>query len=276
MSASRRLFLSVSLLLGACNGGGGDPVQEICELALSCSCTTPPYATVEACVADANQDIEDLKAKATANGLTFSQACVDRTLTVFRDKLECSSDFTVLAIEACNLCQPVHGDKPVGAACTILDPEQGFSDCASDLTCSNGECREPCTTLAAGETCVNTDGGAFEVLGTCADGLYCDYTATKSCKPRVPAGGDCFGFDDCVSGLVCSPDNKCGTPPAEGEACTGTCADGLVCEASVCAKAPVEGEPCSMNGECAEGLGCGDSNTCTPLEPLLCDLLVDG
>ena len=276
MSASRRLFLSVSLLLGACNGGGGDPVQAICELALSCSCAPPPFATVEACVTDANMDIDELKTTAAAKGLTFSQACVDRTLTVFHDKLQCGSDFTVLATEACNLCQPVHGDKPVGAACSILDPEQGFSDCASDLSCDNGKCSEPCTTLAAGEACLKNDGVDIVVLGTCADGLYCDYTATKTCKPRVPSGGDCFGVDDCVTGLVCGPDNKCGTPPGSGEACTSSCAAELLCENGICVISPLEGEPCSANGECAEGLECGDSNVCAPPEPLVCDLLSDG
>lgn len=276
MSASPRLLLSVSLLLGACNGGGGDPVQELCELALSCSCATPPFATVEACVADANSDIEDLKSKAAAKGLTYTQGCVDRTLEVFRDKLECSSDYKVLASEACNLCQPVHGDKGVGEACSILDPEDGFSDCASDLSCVSGKCTNPCAKLAAGDACLNTEGGAFEVLGTCADGLYCDYTGDKTCKTRVPAGGDCFGVDDCETGLVCAADNTCAPPPVEGEACTSDCAAGLVCEDSVCAKAPVEGEACSANGECADGLECGDANLCVAPEPLVCELLVDG
>ena len=57
---------------------------------------------------------------------------------------------------------------------------------------------------------------------------------------------------------------------------TSSCAAELLCENGICVISPLEGEPCSANGECAEGLECGDSNVCAPPEPLVCDLLSDG
>lgn len=271
MFASPRLLLCVSLLLGASACKSGDPVQELCDLALSCSCTVPPYATAEDCVADINMEKETYSSMATASGLVFDQGCWDSGLARFHDQIGCSTEFPAES-SSCSYCAIVHGDKAVGAACSDLGE---FDDCAGNLTCSDGICSDPCARLAADAACVSNEGGAFKVLGVCADGLYCDFTVSKTCKARVASGGACFGFDDCAEGLVCGGDGKCGPPPAEGEACTGLCAGDLVCEASVCAKAPGQGETCSMNGQCAAELDCSDSNVCVAREPLLCEVLVD-
>lgn len=271
MFASHRLLLSVCLLLGASACKSGDPVQELCDLALSCSCSVPPYATAEDCVADLNMQIETMKTMAAENGLVFDQGCYDSGLTRFHDKVGCSTEFPA-ASSSCSLCAIVHGDKPAGAACSDFGD---FDDCAANLFCIGGICSDPCARLVVDAPCVSTENGAFEVLGTCADGLYCDFTVSKTCKVRVASGGACFGFDDCEEGLVCGADGKCGAPPAEGEACTGTCAGDLICDNAVCAKAPGEGAACSMNGECAGELDCDDSNVCVAREPLLCEVLVD-
>lgn len=270
MSARCRFSLSLCLLFGASScGGGGDPIQEICELTLSCACSLPPYATVEACVADLNEQTDDLKVAAMGAGLTFDQGCVDRTLNQFHDELGCSTDFSSLSA-TCSLCAVIHGDVSVGGACTSDDG--GYSNCAADLRCENAVCVDPCARLAAGAACVKVD-GAFEVLGICADGLYCDTAVTKTCTPRQDVGAACFGFDDCKDGLACGADNTCGAEPGAGEACVFVCAGELVCEASICVVPPGEGEPCT--GACASGLECGTGDICVPLDPLLCEVLDD-
>jgi hypothetical protein len=72
-----RLWLSLGLLLSvsACKGDGAVTVQDVCELALTCSCSTPPFATVDACVAEFNTEVDLLKNIAATNGLVYNDAC---------------------------------------------------------------------------------------------------------------------------------------------------------------------------------------------------------
>ncbi len=273
MFAPRRLSLLACLVLGAfaCNGGGGDPVKELCELTLTCECSMPPYATVDACVTDLNTKVDGYKDFATTNSLTYDKSCLDQTLEQFHDEIGCGISGPGES-SSCSSCALVHGDKAVGQVCAVIGE---FSDCASDLLCQNGKCHDPCARLPAGEACVRVEGGAFEMLGICADGLFCDYTSpTKACAARVDAGGECTGEGACKDGLVCGTDFTCVAEPAEGEACLTTCAGELVCDESLCVAPPGEDAACTKNGQCGPGLEC-EQAICVALEPLLCDLFVD-
>ncbi len=272
MFARRRLSLLACLLLGAsaCAGGGGDPVQELCELTLTCECSMPPYATVEACVTDLNTKADGLKDLATTNSVTFEQRCLDRLLGQYHDEIGCGIDVPEIS-SSCSYCALVHGDKAVGEACTDIGD---FSDCDVGFFCDNGKCKDPCARLAEGTACMSVEGGASELLGICADGLFCDYTSpAKACAARVDAGGACTIEDACKDGLVCAA-NTCVAEPAAGEACVISCAGELVCDESICVAPPGEGAACTNIGQCASGLKCEEA-TCVALEPLLCGLFVD-
>lgn len=271
MVASHRFSLLACLLLSAsaCKGGG-DPVQEICELSLSCECSVAPYATVEACVTDINQKNEDLKTYAAGRGLSFNQGCLDRSYEVTHDQLGCALEFPDQG-GSCSPCSVVHGDAPVGAAC---NSDGGFSECALDLFCDDNVCIDPCARLAAGVACAAIDGGQFKSLGICADDLYCNATGDKTCTASQDAGTACIDFNACKQGLYCDigGTGNCLALPAKGEACTGSCAGGLQCNGAICEDYPGEGEACM--GLCADGFDC-DNDVCVASEPLLCLILND-
>jgi hypothetical protein len=110
-----------------------------------------------------------------------------------------------------------------------------------------------------------------EVAGTCmalgSKGQPCrsdgDCVAPYSCLPspgatpldhgtcgdKLANGADCDSFADCVSGR-CSMTNTCIPQPALGETCIDTCADGLTCNASVCATKRYAGQTCGPSDSC--------------------------
>lgn len=270
MFARHRSLLSLSVLLGVSACKGGDPVQEICELLVTCPCSAPPYATAEECVSGINMQTDALKTYADGQGLTFDQGCFEKSFEQLQDQVGCGTEFTA-SNASCSYCAILHGDKPAGAACTSSG---GFSDCAANLLCADDVCVDICARLGAGDVCAMTVGDTTSTIGSCATGLYCDLGDTKSCKALLGAGEVCDTFlGNCQDGLVCSADMKCGPPPAAGEACVFECAGDLVCENSTCTAAPGDSEPCTANGECGAGLECGDINSCVPIEPLLCQFL---
>ncbi len=229
-----RDWLPLGLLLSvfACKGGE-DPVQELCELTLSCSCSAPPYATVETCVADYNGEADQLKAEATTNGLTFNQGCFNTVIDVISE-VGCEGDGAGLFASCSDRCALIHGDKPIGAACNIFGQAGQFGDCARSLACIEGKCSERCERLPAGAACSD---GEFSPLGLCDDGLYCDYFESRICRPLGDVGDPCTGgaFSDCKEGLRCSAEAKCAVGPGEGEACVTSCASGFECsDAEVC------------------------------------------
>lgn len=265
----RALSLPLTLLfavatLAAC--GKGDPIQEVCELALSCDCAPPPFADVPACVTDLKQEVEDLKSTAEANGLLFSQDCLDRVLSFYTDDIQCGSDFT--GSDVCQVCTPVHGDKAVGAACTDIGE---YDDCDKNLQCLNKVCVDPCATLKAGEVCAKE--GEFDV-GRCGAGFYCDALGTKTCTAELGPGAACPNFFGCRAGLQCTPELTCQPLPKQGEPCTGTCDEDLACQDGTCQPLPAVGEPC-FNGVCGPGAECDDNDMCIEGTPLLCGLNTD-
>ncbi|MBK9756894.1 MAG: hypothetical protein IPO88_26025 [Nannocystis sp.] len=284
-------LLGVSLLLTASACGKGDPIQELCELALSCDCAPPPFVDMDACVTEFNNEIEQYKMLATASGLTYDQSCVDRGTAIFTDKVECGLDFP--DITECSFCAIIHGSQPEGAACV---DQENFSDCAKDLQCADGVCVDPCKRLSGGAVCAIDTGGDIQGIGICADGLYCDYGDTLTCIPLIAEGGACPGFTGCAEGLTCDA-NVCKATPGEGESCTVECKEGLSCDGGVCKPPPGEGEPCTF--DCKENFVCDamvckaapgagepcinftcdansecDDNTsqCVARQPLVCDI----
>jgi hypothetical protein len=268
MSTRPRLSLSLCLLLAAsaCKGGEAVSVQEICEVTLSCSCTVPAYASVEACVADYDAEEERHRSLAAANGVTYNEGCFDVLLGVIQE-VGCATDYDDdidLCSEGCSL---IHGDKPVGAACTQFGDAEEFSDCGNRLLCAEGTCVDLCNRLSAGAACVDAE---FSPLGQCGDDLYCDFFGSLKCEPLSGVGGPCGAIGGCKDGLVCGAADTCEALPGAGETCDFECAGDLVCnEASLCATPPGEGEACVF--ECAPGLECDDNNVCVASEPLLCE-----
>lgn len=257
----------LSLLLASSACSKGDPVQETCELLFSCDCATASYPDVAACVTAVNSELDSLRMKTEAGGLTFADDCLDRSLAVYTDSLECSSELTTVAT-TCSYCALIHGDKPVGAACTAQD---GGSDCAKNLFCADGTCMDPCARLASGAACAEDNGGVVDSTGFCDTGLYCDYASTLTCKPVIAVGGACPDLAGCAAELFCGEDLTCQAVPREGEACEWFCQSHLVCDAGTCKVGPGEGEPCPENGECGLDTRCDfETNVCVVEDPLVC------
>ncbi len=261
-----RYWLSLGLVsLAVCKGGGdGATVQEVCEVTLSCSCSMPAYATVEACVTDYNAEEDESRDLAAANGVTFNEGCYSAFLAQMQS-IGCETIFPGAGGSCSDNCALMYGDKPIDAVCRSFGDFDQFSDCAEGLSCVEGKCLDRCERLAAGEAC--SDGGSMS-LGTCADDLYCDFFDSKTCKASKNAGDACSDFNECKAGLRCGDGGTCEAAPTEGESCMNVCAAGLYCDGIVCVAPPREGEACT--GACGPGLDCED-NVCVVSEPLLCN-----
>jgi hypothetical protein len=268
MRASPRSILALGLLLAvpACKGHG-DPVQELCELQLSCDCTPAPYADINACVTDLNDELEKIKADATANGLVYDANCIDDVAAEYTDNIECGA---TAKSDACSFCSPVHGTQPAGAKCTQFDE---YYDCAQNLYCLDGVCVDPCNFLGEGSVCAVMKDGMTQGTGNCAKQLYCDYATTLTCKPRLGDGDPCPDFAGCAEGLTCDG-AKCSPIPGEGDPCVFECKTDLVCDNGTCKLAPGVGEPCT--GTCEADSECdGDTNFCVAKQPLICSVTPD-
>lgn len=284
-------LLASLLALAACGEKKEDAAQVLCDLLFECECDPNPYTDVAACVTaqDMRFDAQVTAAKATAdaNGLTFDQGCADRSRQIENP----GCNFENVDPSACSFCAIAHGDKPVGASCSLFD---GHSDCAGNLSCFDGVCSDPCFEgLPAGSTC-DPEPGEDE----CADGLYC--SADGKCTLLPTSGQPCTNFGQCAEDLACSSaDNTCktlpgnGQPcpdllcaadlvcdpvettckvlPGEGQPCDFFCAEYLYCEAGTCVPGPGEGEPCPDAGVCGRDLECDfDSNTCVAIPAAIC------
>lgn len=267
LKTSTRSFLLLSTALLACNGDGGDPKADACDQIVACACSTPRYTSVDACLADIDLRLAEDKKVAADNMLVFDEGCYDKSLRYLVD-LECRTQSQVDSIAdlLCPFCAPVHGDKPVGAACTVYG--DGYSDCASDLVCygmnNDRACVSPCVELTAGQPC----GDGVNFLG-CVDGLYCSFESGR-CEPLLADAASCMAGFECMSGY-CDATQACGQAPGMGEACDFACAEGLVCDMNTCATPPPAGQPCVF-GACAEGSQCNASEICELEEALACEV----
>lgn len=208
----RRHWVLLGLLLtAACNDDSvADPLQALCELAISCPCSTPPYATAGACVADLDaRVVEPSRDIAIEHGLTYDQGCMDRMFEGLIEHLGCEPTFTSEP-PGCERCKIVHGDRPIGASCEDFGVS---SDCAVNLSCIGDKCVDLCVPVPAGAPCF--DLAKSQWFGACGDGLFCDLFATSTCLPRRDVGEPC-GFDGCKLGLMCV-DERCQQPTADDE-----------------------------------------------------------
>lgn len=272
-STTGRVLLLLTAALAACKSGAS--AQDTCEQIVGCACGTPVYPTVDACVRDFDAGEEAARQRAADRGLVFDADCyVSRFAEL--EALECRGFSELEDLSAlCGSCSPIHGDKPLGAACTRS--AQGDSDCASGLSClsydfdggdATGVCYAPCEVAAAGEPCtVEVDDGTY--LQTCVDGYGCSGESGR-CEPRQADGTTCLEDDLCVSDNCDDMTAQCRPMPGEGDACDFVCADPFVCSAGSCVAAPGVGEPC-LDDRCAPGARCA-GDVCVDEEPLVCGI----
>ena len=120
-----------------------------------------------------------------------------------------------------------------GGACTTT------SQCrALDNWCTGTEGAKTCQALPGKGAACATGNDQMHPF-TCNPPSVCGGT---TCGDRLPKDAACVDvgglFNPCATGLKCTK-SKCTPLPAEGEACTGTCATGLTCDftAGKCIKA---------------------------------------
>ena len=143
--------------------------------------------------------------------------------------------------------------------------------CETSLDCVTGTCGDPTNTCPT--TCVDR-GGLYMPCsnGSCTSPLHCNSTFAR-CENPIPVGSPCKSTESlaCGSSASCTATptgSSCVALPSEGQACTGSCADGLYCVvgtgglSSVCRARPTQGQVCS-GSECATGLLC-ISGACSP------------
>lgn len=122
-----------------------------------------------------------------------------------------------------NVCTIPSG---VGGPCgQLFECAEGLACLVNPSTFAN-ECGLPGT---EGNPCLAGVG-----RNVCQDHLFCDTsTSPATCRRRRVLGEICTDDLACVDGLLCLDDGAgtrtCRTPPGLGEACSGTCSDGLGC-----------------------------------------------
>jgi hypothetical protein len=171
-----------------------------------------------------------------------------------------------------------------GQECTSGDNQTCDDGLACIAGADGGTCQPPAT---AGESCApyltesDFNGGLFAPTGACQPGLVCDFTRTQPvCIPPGKVGEPCGSMDACDAGLYCSVlgpgisiqnhvvslvpnQGVCVTPQAIGAACDSThfCQTFEACVGGLCVRAPVAGNPCTLDGpHCVDGF-C-EANVC--------------
>jgi hypothetical protein len=144
----------------------------------------------------------------------------------------------------------------------------------------------PYGSLALGERCDSLS-ARYEL---CELGLQCAYDQTSQqdrCAMPIVAqrGQPCPSYraGRCAPGLICTPEEVCDTPRAQGAACRETtqCAPGLACAANddqtnegTCQPLKDDGAACLRDDECQPGSRCDyiDATTsrCAPIGPFIC------
>lgn len=280
-----------------------------CERMFDCECAQGRrYDSLDACKADVDGRVEGLRSRAEVTGLAYDPACIGAWIDEL-DAVGCAAAFDDDDDddECQRPCNPLHGDVPVGGACT---DRGGDSDCAQGLRCDielcegentcTGLCADPCLGTCPGgcaddercddasATCVALPGlgESCEDDGQCAPGLGCRYeegevfSATCIALPRE--GESCSQLGLCADDLRCdfdplSTESTCVGPTPQGGACSGhlECASGY-CPAGFCSALPGEGDSCAGTFACAPGLDCdGETERCIPGDPLLCSANLD-
>jgi len=264
------------LSLVAC-GKDEDPKRAACQSIVDCACTQPEFTSVDACLAEIDGTLAEMKQAAADNGLVYDEGCYDELLGRVA-ALECQplADLAGFTDLLCPYCAPVHGEKAVGSACTVA---RDGSDCARDLVCIGldlegaGVCVSLCDVPGPGEKCRydNPSGGTGSYAANCQDGHYCG--ASDTCEATLSDGATCSSDDSCASGN-CNATNVCAVPPGKGQSCDDLrCAEPLVCDidTSTCVDRPGIGQPC-LFGACADGASCNDMDVCAAQEAFVCGI----
>lgn len=212
----------------------------------------------------------------------FVRSCVNRAIAPGSNTGASFLDACTQALaqpHACNdldqfeACQVPPGTLPDGQACG------DNAQCASG-TCQTGSA--PSSPSADGGAsspaycgvCVAGvgEGGDCSRGGGCSAGLSC--ISLKCAKlTRVADGAACTtvtgGTIGCNAGSYCASQNVngkteriCVRYPVKGDACTSTCASGLVCLGGKCEDSVAAGGACPTRTECQAGLVC-TSLVCT-------------
>jgi hypothetical protein len=197
-----------------------------------------------------------------ASELAFDPQCAESMATRIRHS-SCDQDFdhpelAVLGPSCEHPCSLFHGSAFEHDACEPVGP---FSTCAAGLVCVAGQCRHPCDAMPGreGDSC----------FSGCEDGLYCFVDPNRPSEPgyctRLPGPGlPCSPLGECHESARCDdrPNDEgpmCVRLGENGEPCTGhaQCLNGH-CPAGHCSPPLAEGDECTTNLRCAEGLACQD------------------
>lgn len=275
---------------------GGDDTTE------SPACTATFTGTVEnAGVCTFNEQCKSLQCKksslgcpgtcvakgAVGAGCQSQKECADGLLCVVQ---KCTSPAAMKVGSSCD------GPKQCGQD-LFCDLSNASGSCQKLLTkgaqCSGEGC-------AAGLVCALVGPGVASCLPKIAVGADCSGVVSmsnpqelcvagncsgpangaKTCKLKPGVNGKCDAATPCVDfdlGCVANADGKTGTCkvlPLKGEKClnviqfgvsTPACSPLGSCKDGICGGAPVEGEPCAMEGFCAQGFSCGGKGLCKGL-----------
>jgi hypothetical protein len=171
-------------------------------------------------------------------------------------------------------------DANVGAAClAALETLEGLS-CAGEtsslfaaaqsLSASDGS--SPCDGMFTGAV---LNGGECYATQECSAG-FCDFSGSACpgvCAPRRGTGVPCTDDEQCQEGSACVSEAGASTcqPKVllqQGALCNASseCADGLYCDdTGTCTNAKVaDGAECTADAQCAEGSGCLKPNMFAP------------
>jgi len=153
---------------------------------------------------------------------------------------------------------------PAGYKCDLVTTLSGLD--VSQCVPTNGPCE--CTTFATAQEAWTPCGEANE-WGNCAGKRLCAKEGLQPCDAPIPSEEICNGIDDdCdgqVDGALCDDGSPCTEDSCEGEeGCKHVAApDGAEC---------IDGDLCTLQDQCADGLcvgapvECMDDNPCTSEE----------
>jgi hypothetical protein len=265
-------------------------VAELCESAERCSCADD--LEEDDCEVSRRREWDRRIEEARRLELTYDAECFETQIeTAIEYGCWGASKFEPHLCEG--FCAVFHGNRELGESCDGFD--EVVSNCAQGLVCSDGRCVSPCeslTGLAAGERCMTPEG---EPIETCALGLQCSYE-TMTCLALPELGQPCQG--ECSYGSWCDYNTYvCVQLRGEGEDCLNVqCEPELYCqyqfdgttETATCLPYVLEGEACTPDSRCANGLGCAPDGVCRgpggvgePCntigceEGLICDFAID-
>jgi hypothetical protein len=195
----------------------------------------------------------------------FDQDCADRIAAAIAAT---SCDRLIPEFACADYCKIYYGTRFEGQPC------DDSRDCAQGLVCLD-ECRDPCKlqTVGEGEVCE---------FARCEPGLECvvDVDGDENRPPTCVQDAANTVCND----QICPPTSWCDTGDPDGPRCrervgTGAACSGhtqcttLYCPAGFCEELPGDGQPCSDNGDCRDGVLCVRSEanpegTCTAIAPL--------